>query len=230
MGQNFQTGLLQVMEREHRLPKSILLHVDLGEYAADESLTDIGNLRYYYNKLPFVTDEINNVSRYERVKYLFRFYRYNGRAISQLKNYLQSRRSLPDANGYEPLEPFATDTVSSLVAMGDVRGAKPPRFHYAHLRPLLKFIDICKKNKVKLLCFTSPYYQPHNYTTVVVPTLDSLMRAQSIPYLNTSAQPLPLLWNHRSFWHDNDHLNRLGAPFFSQQLARWSKLYLLATE
>ncbi|MDB5268280.1 MAG: hypothetical protein JWP58_1320 [Hymenobacter sp.] len=230
MGQSFQTGLLQVLELEHKLPKAVLLHVDLGEYVAEESLADMGTLRYYYNKLPFVTEEINNISRYERGKYFFRFYRYNGRVISQLKNYLQSRRNLPVTNGYQPLEPFATDTVNALLAVDGGRDAKPPRFQYAHLRHLLKFIDICKKNNVKLLCFTSPYYQAHNYGPVVVAPLDSLLRAQGIPYLNTNAQPLPLLWSHRLFWHDNDHLNRLGAPYLSQQVARWSKPYLTAIE
>lgn len=230
MAQNFQTGLLQILESEHKLPKVILLHVDLGEYLSDETADDIGTLRYYYGKVPFVTNEINNISKYEQVKYLFGFYRYNGRVISQVKNFIQSQRPLPLTNGYQPVEPFAIDTLANLGNRNGVESAKKFRFHYGYMNKYLgNFIQICKKNNVKLLCFTSPYHQTYDFTAKIIAPIDSLLHAQHIPYLN-STQAIPVLRNHRLFWYDNDHLNRLGAPYFSQQVAQWAKQNLADTQ
>ena len=229
MDQCFQTGLLQVLELEHKLPEVVLLHVDLSEYAQKESLEDMGTLRYYYNKIPIVTEDINQISRYERVKYLFRFYRYNGRIVSQLKNFVQSRNGVPVSNGYQPLEPFPFDT-TTMTANRDTTPVSRHHFQYTNLGHLLKFVDICQRNHVKLLCFTSPYFNPPSYSAVVAPVIDSVLQSHGIPYLNCLARALPVLKHHAHAWHDNDHLNRIGAGYFSHQVAQWSKPYVLVTD
>ncbi|MBJ6108274.1 hypothetical protein JAO73_04580 [Hymenobacter sp. BT523] len=219
MGQVFQTGLLDVLQLQKKLPPVIMLHVDFEEYMGEDNTEDIGNLRYYYNKIPSITKEIDGISRYEKVKYLFQFYRYNGRIINTLKNYVQSRNYTYTGNGYQKLAPLVYDTATFRQP-----ALSPPnaRVHRASLRHLEAFIATCKQNRVKLMCFTSPYLSPHGYAKAAGFTIDSLMRVEHVPYFNAAAHPLPVLLNHANYWQDGDHLNELGAGYLSQQLAQWS--------
>jgi hypothetical protein len=222
MGQVFQTGLLEILERKNKLPKAILLHVDFEEYIEKDNLEDIGTLRYYYNRTPSITSEIDSISQYESIKYLFRFYRYNGRVISTLKNYIQSSNHVNVSNGYQYLAPVPNDSANFIASPID----HPINFHYQNLRHLRKFLAICKRNNIELLCFSSPYYVPQSYTSIVSQPIDSMFHVNNIPYLNTASKPLPTLLNHATFWQNTDHLNALGARYLSQQISHWSKPYL----
>ena len=227
MGQVFQTGLLHVLVKENKIPSIVILHVDLEEYVGGDDLEDIGNLRYYYKKDNYITENIDDISRFEKLKYLFKFYRYNGRIISTLKNYTQSRGRLTQTNGYQALDPIPNDS-TTFVQRPTVNNAPIPHFHYQNLRHLQNFIKECKNSKIKLICFTSPYFSIRPFSIIAAPPIDSLLRAQNVPYFNAAEHPLPVLGHHARFWQDNDHLNKLGAGYLSQQLAKWSKPYLLA--
>ena len=225
MGQVFQTGLLQVIAKENKLPSTIILHVDFEEYLAKDNLEDIGNLRYYYRKIPSITACIDKISTFEKIKYLFQFYRYNGRVISTLKNFIQSRNYVFKGNGYQSLAPIANDS-STFIQTLPLVNTPQPHFYHQNLQHLESFISICKLNHVNLICFTSPYFSKRPSAAVAAFTIDSLLRARHIPYLNAVAYPLPVLEHHALFWQDPDHLNKLGAGYFSQQLAQWSKPFL----
>lgn len=226
MGQVFQTGLLRILIQEKKIPRIVMLHIDLAEYVATDNLEDIGNLRYYYGKNLYITDQIDKISRFEKVKYIFNFYRYNGRVVSTLKNFIQSTGKLPKTNGYQPLEPILNDS-STFIERQSPTPMPQPRFHYQNLRHLQDFIAECKQNNVKVLCFTSPYFSSRAFTAVTTRPIDSLLSAQRIPYFNAATHPLPVLEHHARFWQDIDHLNEMGAGYLSHQIGQWSKPLLL---
>ena len=91
MHQVFQTGLITQMEKEGKMPKLILLHLEPEEFIGEQFNRDIQNLKFYHGKNEWITGELNALSRYEQAKFLFASYRYNGRVISLLKNYLQTK-------------------------------------------------------------------------------------------------------------------------------------------
>ena len=224
MGQVFQTGLLEVLVQEKKMPRNILLHVDFQDYVGKDDLEDAGNLRYYYNKIPVVTAAVNQISQYERIKYLFNLYRYNGRVISTVKNYLQSRSNPSLGSGYQSIGTASYDSTSFVSA-----STSQTTMQRRNLRHLQRFISVCHQNNINLLCFTSPYFSKPNYSTTVGAPIDSLLKAQKVPYLNTVEQTLPILKQHATYWLDNDHLNELGAVHLSHQIAQWSKHYLFST-
>lgn len=228
MGQVFQTGLLHLLEQENKLPSTVLLHVDFEEYTGDDNLEDIGNLRYYYGKSPAITTRIREISRYEQLKYCFRFYRYNGRVISIIKNFIQSRTATPFSKGYQALSPIANDSTSFVELTPPIIAGQRARFQYRNLRHLQEFLAICRRHKIKLLCFTSPYFVSRVSASMAALPIDSMLRAEHVPYFNAAAHPLPILQHHASFWQDADHLNVLGAGYLSQQIAQWSKPFLTA--
>jgi hypothetical protein len=227
MGQIFQTGLLHVLKDENKVPSVLMLHVDLEEYVGDDNLEDIGNLRYYYKKDNYITKNIDDISRFEKLKYIFKFYRYNGRVISTLKNFVQSRKLAAQTNGYQSLDPIPNDS-TTFVEKPTVGNSSMLRFHYKNLRHLQDFVNECHLNKIKLICFTSPYFSARSFAVVSAPPIDSLLQAHNVPYFNAAIHTLPVLKHHAKFWQDADHLNKLGAGYLSKQLATWSEPYLVA--
>jgi hypothetical protein len=225
MGQVFQTGLVYILAQEKKLPRMIMLHIDLAEYVGNDDLEDIGNLRYFYRKNQYVTEYIDDISRFEKIKYIFKFYRYNGRVISTLKNFVQSRGVDIKGNGYQPIAAIPNDSTTFI----EVTNPKlHPKFHYQNLRHLQKFLDLCQHDRIKVICFTSPYFSTRAFIPVVASPIDSLLHIKQIPYFNAALYPLPVLTHHARFWQDSDHLNQLGAGYLSRQLAQWSKPFLLA--
>lgn len=223
MSQVFQTGLLDVLAQQERLPKAVLLHLDPYDYtSATEAITDIQNLKYYFRTNPTVARYTREISVYEPYKYWLDLYRYNGRIISLAKNYLQTRRTPADrlGNGYDRIAPTPLDSLNTIYsARKDPQEAKV-RFHYDRLRHLDAFLEICRRRNVRVVAFTSPVFEPAASVSRACQTLDSVLNARQVPYIDYVNQPLPLLQRRLTYWKDNRHLNELGAKVQSHDLAR----------
>ncbi|MFT5777429.1 MAG: hypothetical protein ACI837_000361, partial [Crocinitomicaceae bacterium] len=100
----YQAAVVDLLEQNHRLPSNVLvLHLEpedmLLQYA-EKLDADLHSLRYYYGSNDYITEEINNYSRFEFMKYYSELYRHSGNGISLIVNASQSR---PSSNGYTPI-------------------------------------------------------------------------------------------------------------------------------
>jgi hypothetical protein len=216
--QIFHTGLLSLLRQKQKLPRTILLHVDLEEYLRPSCLEDIKYLKYYYGQDPLVTAYTNEWTWLAPLKFSFELYRHNGNVSSLAKNYvLQQPGSLNQ--GYEPETPTSQDSLRTVYALKKLN-SEPANLNRSHLRYLRDFIAICKEEKVELICFTATYYQQPRHLAATSALVDSLLRAESIPYINYARQPIAELSKNLRYWHDATHLNERGIPLHSQDLAR----------
>ena len=231
MSQVFQTGLLSVMASAERLPPTILLHLDVPEYtAAQEQLTDIQNLKFYYRRDTTVTRLIRRISPYERHKYFFDTYRYNGRVINLLKNAAQSAITPTDqlGNGYEAIAASSVDSVATILSARRDVADSAARFHPERLRHLRQFLAMCRANHVRVIGFTSPLYARSPHELTACRALGRFLRAEGVPYIDYVNQPLASLQGRPTLWKDSHHLNELGARLQSQDLARRVNVLLAA--
>lgn len=220
----FQLGLLHVLIQDHKRPKYILLEIDPDFYLdtnEDFYSKKIQRLKYYYGKNDFVTKNIDHISEFERVKYSFSLYRYNGNVINLFKNFIQTKYSPYSGNGYEEILTEPRDSITmlatpdSMLVMGKVINRRKTRY-------LTGFIELCKKCNIRVFCFTSPYFfsntsvlnEPRKY-------LDSLFLANCIPYVDYSREQIEQLQEHPLFWKERYHLNNLGAQIESHYLSGW---------
>jgi hypothetical protein len=223
MSQIFQNGLLSVITDQKRLPRTILLHVDPLEYANEvEQPTDIQTLRYYAGRDSVVNRFIATISPYERYKYFFATYRYNGRVINLVKNVLASRgkTSAQLGDGYERLPPTDRDSTQTIYSAKQDRENTWRAFQPKQLRHLQWFIARCKAENVRLICFTSPFYERIPAIENACLQMGKLLRSQGVPYIDYVQHPLVGAQNHPTYWKDSHHLNELGAKLESHDLAR----------
>ena len=223
MGQSFQTGLLNVLDQEKKLPPIILLHINLEEYIKNEAAEnpfDVQNLKYYHGKNKLVTDYIDEISEFEKYKYYFELYRYNGRVINLVKNLIETKQTNDFGNGYIAVGAGDRDSINIVLYAEKETENKSAVFNYDRLKHLNKFLEICIRNKVKLICFTSPFYNKWNFNITASNVLDSVFKTKNIEYINYAVQPVPMLEKHPFFWKDTGHLNHHGAKIESGDLSK----------
>ena len=219
MHQIFQTGLLTQMEKEGKMPPLILLHIEPDEFMGEQFNRDIQNLKYYHSKNEWITRELNMLSNYEKVKFLFACYRYNGRVISLMKNYIQTMRSPVASNGYMAIEPTATDSATTMYSLQQKHPIVAETINEQQWSYLNEFIGRCQKNGTQVICFTSPIYSYHHKSSSGAQELESRLQNMGVPYINYLKKNIPSLKQKASLWKDRHHLNHAGAQFESSVLA-----------
>lgn len=217
--QIFHTGLLSVLREQNKLPKTIVLHVDLEEFLRPSHPEDIQYLKYYYGQAPLVTAYTNEWAWLSPLKFSFALARHTGTLGSLAKNYVSRHQPSPLNQGYEPKMATPDDSLRVLYALEKLN-AEPPYLNRSHLRYLQDFIAICQQEKVELICFTATYYRRPRHVARTSALVDSLLRAESIPYINYAQHPIAELSAKARYWRDATHLNILGVPLQSQDLAR----------
>jgi hypothetical protein len=220
MSQSFQTGLLSVLEENKKLPEIIALHIEPQEFTGVTHNLDIQNLKYYYGKDSIVTAYISQLSHFEKLKFTFGLYRYNGRLITLSKNYLQTLLYGASGNGYEAITHSERDSVNTLYSSKKQLDHLEEKFNYDQLGYLMTFINICKRNDVTLICFTSPHFRGEHQYARSSHTLDSLLQRNSIAYVNYTEHAIAPLDLNASLWKDAHHLNHSGATIESGLLAQ----------
>jgi hypothetical protein len=220
MHQIFQTGLLSIMEGENKMPSLILLHLEPEEFTGEQRNRDIQNLKYYYGKNNLVTKYLAGLSGFERFKFYFELYRYNGRAIASLKNYFQTLHSDASYNGYEAIKSSERDSLNTLYSLRNEIKRPELKFNYDQLKFLQEFIDIGRRNNARIICFTSPHFKNSNRQAKASSILDSLLTENHVEYINYSLNPIADLDAHPVLWKDSFHLNHDGAQIESQFLSK----------
>ncbi len=219
MGPAFQLGLLNILSQQGKLPAAIVLHIEPEDFFGPHYNRDIQNLKHYYGKDSIVTDLINKISPHEKYKYLFKLYRYNGRAITLVKNLIQSSYLTIELKGYEIVRPAKNDSVNTLHSQ-KYEIAKDLTVNQTQLALLKDFMELCAKKKVKLICFTSPVYNSFNETSKYMNTMERYFKSHRIPYVSYVKNPIAGLQNNPRLWRDQFHLNHLGAQIESSALKR----------
>ena len=220
MHQIFQTGLLTEMEKQGKMPPLILLHIEPDEFLGEQFNRDIQNLKYYHSKNEWITRELNVLSRYEQVKFLFASYRYNGRVISLMKNYIQTMRAPSPSNGYMAIEPILTDSTTTMYSLQQKLPVAAETMNEQQWNYLNEFIARCRKNGTQVICFTSPIYSYHQKSNPGIQELESRLQKLHVPYINYLKKDIPALQLKASLWKDRHHLNHTGAQIESSVLAK----------
>lgn len=216
-GQVFATGLLHILQQAHKLPPTLVLHLDLDEYAQPARPEEISQLSFYYRDNPYVAAQINALGWAERLKNQSALYCYNSRILSLAKAWLRPGTSTDF--GFEPVPPDPQDSLRTVYSSQRLN-VQAGRFNRAPLEALRKFVAVCRAEHVQLVCFTATYYRSPPYAARAAAAVDSVLRAGGVPYLNYDLHPVPGLQGSTRYWHDVTHLNTLGVPLQSQALAQ----------
>ena len=226
MALSSQVGLLSVLRHERKLSPVILLNIDPTSFVykdVDVSSTwDTKRLRYYYGRDPVVTEYISEISPFERFKYLFQLYRFNGNVIGMMLHAIRRAPAPARYDGFMPLPQTPQDaarTAYSARLQRDLGTQVSP----SERRFLTEFIQIARDSRVTLVCVTGPFYRDAGaveyWRSIDAGRrfLSTFLAERRVQWIDMSDPGIPELTNP-GVWAEANHLNQTGAGIFSRAL------------
>lgn len=218
----YNAAIIDLLDQYNKLPtKTLILHVEPDDlyfkqtYIASNQFT---KLQYYYNKNAFIKKQIDLISKYEFIKYYIPIYRHNKYALQLLSNTLSKNSYLNKNKGFIPLSQTKNDSLridKTYKKYLITNKKKSTKFDYNTILFIDHIHTICKKNNIKLIVFSSPFYKTPKITYDNSLELAKIFKKRKIVYLNyiqNKCEPL----NNRKYWYDNFHLKSNGAKILSE--------------
>jgi hypothetical protein len=224
MDQRFQTALLHIIVARKKLPQYILLQIEPPDFiehkGSPRKISDTPqHLKYYYRTDTMVEAYINQISFYEKWKFCFDSYRYNGALVNILKNFYQSRNVQNPGNGFEALPASELDSVHVMLTSKRTIDTMLIQFNPSQISSLNTFVEICRVNRIQLICFSSHLYTSFADNVSYSRKLGEMLSGWKIPYLNYVDEHDEDL-SSPFLWQDAYHLNAKGAKIESARLSQ----------
>lgn len=229
----YQLALLSLMIQRNKTPKNILLSLWPRNYIIsgqkDLQPEDILFLKYYYPENDFIRNQINKISRWEKFKYVFSTYRFNGQALLVLKYY---QLSLNADTKYFFFYQVASandsiNTVNGIRQRNAHPASTPAKVSQVQTSFLPAFIDTCKKYGINLMC----YYMPQKDEDSVllkdaIEFMESTLTARHVPYRRFTYSDITNWFNSPAMWSEGVHLNYKGGAIQSHMLSEFVKQHV----
>ncbi len=225
----YTTGMIELLDQNNKLPDSLIVHIDLLKYQNSKrnsyDKSDIKSLAAYYKNSSFIKSEINKFSTFERLKYLFSSYRFNGKFFILFKNLVRktSFKNAYPTLGFEAKKKLKTDDKRLEYI---IKRNKENKRHLSEIPTLnenakeliKKIMKIANDNNIKLFFVVAPSYNNLNSPDPAINRdLEKLL--DGFPYFNYRNNNLiPELTENKSYWKDLVHFNKDGALIFTKKL------------
>jgi hypothetical protein len=160
---------------------------------------------------------LNERSRFERLKFLSRAYRANGKVFAIGKNLFT--HPAPDFDGFEPLSGFLSPR-----SVGERRESIPTLAEFWSLKVecFKGLAYYCRQHGTRLVLVQSPRYREdlHAHDAWVNVMSQFLANYPDVGFVDLSACAHPDVFQDKiEFFKDGSHLNARGAEIFSTMLA-----------
>lgn len=222
-GQDFlyASMLLDLWSRQNVPPRLIVLHLDPQSLTFwPDELQKANVFSAFYDEGGRIRETLLQRGAWERVKYLSRSYRFNGKVLPILKNLLMGGGGPGD--GFVGLSgSLSADEARSARERTKAEEVAPP--WEAKVRFLDQIVEYCRVSGTRLVLVHSPVF--------AMPTeqrrqwLDQTSRMAAaygdVTFLDLSEVAYPELFGGRAeLFRDTTHLNQEGAIVFSKLLGR----------
>lgn len=224
---SFCAGASSLLDQYKKMPDTLIVHLDLLKLCDSENTTydgsDMNYLSNYYHSNSYIKKTINEISSLERLKYMFRLYGYNGRALSVLRSYLQSPKKSKAFKkaGYKPKKRTAKDAQKLNYIIEKNKGSKiseNQKLNEKAKQAIEKIMSLCEKNNTVLIFFTGPRYQNINAVNDGVRN-ELATTLNGVPFIDfTHANKQFPALQKPEFWKDLVHVNDEGANLFGKIL------------
>lgn len=179
---------------------------DFDIYDRDDRQRAINYVSPYFRN-PAMKEVIKDIAPEEYLKMNLSTYRYNSKFVQIISDRFMPRQF--NKRGYKPLEGTITiEPSEKKVASAEIDSVK--------VRYMKKFVNLCKKNDIKLIFVTSPYFKklktPENERKLFNKYVGGDYHL--IDFRNNED-----FTGRKDLFCDPSHLNRKGAEIFTRQLA-----------
>jgi hypothetical protein len=219
-GQDFLYAMMlfDLWQRSNAPPKAVVLNIDPDSFEkSDDELQRAGIFSFYYDDSSLVRQILNQRSRFERLKFLSRAYRANGKVPAIAKNLFTHRD--PEFDGFEPLSGCLP---SQTVGLPCESVPTWNEFWPLKVECFKRLADYCTKHGTRLVLVQSPRYceDPHTHDAWVNVLSQFLASYPEVEFVDLSTCAHPDVFRDKpELFKDGSHLNAHGAEIFSTMLA-----------
>lgn len=204
--------LEMLLEKASEKPGIVILELStIDVYDTPQWNEETMNIAYpYYHKEKCVRELLTDVLDPKEtffVKYSG-LYRHNSKYITYLGQMITGADN-DSSDGYLPLLKQWNDTAK----YGEEENTiiHPLKVKYIH-----KYVELCKKNSIKLIFAVSPYYKKLPAKQNWVAEIERIARNNDIPFLYHEKDTMFL--EHREWFNDPYHLNDKGANIYTRMV------------
>jgi hypothetical protein len=211
----FNSVLLDLLSQDNKIPKSIILQIDVQDFEKKNETIEISALYPFYSKSTLLQHFTKSLSYEEKIKTKFTSYRFNGKVLNILFNFLK-RNKLLSNNGFGISE-AKLDSTNFVV---EHKVEKPLVFSELKLEALNSFINNCKKHKVNLFVVLTPSYGNKLYRPFENERILKTIKSTSNSVCTIDLSNVDNMQEIKSanYWKDGTHMNKWGAELFSKKL------------
>jgi hypothetical protein len=205
-GQGIVFSYIQISETLKRY-KPLIIMLDFSNMPLGSNVDPkLKILGHYYHNNDLIRSILNNGSRFEKFKYVFSIYPYNGLLYNLLLGLIYS----PDVSfkGYIPISGSIDTNLIIGEDSGKIQGIDAKQMSY-----LQEITNICHKHKVDFWILVSPIYRKTKNDSKIIQDLKIFTEQQRVHFLDFSQTTY--FSNHLLF-KDNLHLNSNGTNIYSR--------------
>jgi len=219
-GQDFLYAMMlfDLWQRSNAPPKAIVLNIDPDSFQKnDDELQRAGIFSFYYDDSSVVRQVLNQRSRFERLKFLSRAYRANGKVFAIGKNLFAHPAA--DFDGFEPLSGCLSPQT-----VGARRERIPTLAEFWSLKVecFKRLAEYCTNHGTRLIFVQSPRFREdlHAHDVWVNVLTQFLASYPDVEFIDLSNCAHPDVFRDKpELFKDGSHLNAHGAEIFSTMLA-----------
>jgi hypothetical protein len=220
----YHYSVINLLNQKKRLPKKMLILnlelIDIYESLHERLIDDVFYLKYFYDKSKSVKNIIDSKSNFEKYKFFFKCYKFNGENFLVFKNKFQNICSI-DTIGFSPLISNKNDSVRLLKSINTVKKElnNYTKYNYDVFNKIDEISSLCKKKHIKFVLLNGPnIYFPKKYKQASL-AMKEFCKKNRITYIDFSLKNLPVFKNKKN-WYDQLHLNKEGAEIYSKFLKK----------
>ncbi len=218
----YNIAIVDLMNQHKKMPKKMLIFnievEDVYESVKPKLINDVCYLKYYYYSNDFIRGIINQKASFEKFKYIFSSYRFNGENFTLVTNSFQNIHNT-SSNVFTPLDKSPNDNERLRKGIEEMKALKLTELNPDFLIKMNHLIEICKKNSVKLVLLYGPnYFMPKKFKEARSIIAEFCLKNE-LEFLDFSNENQKR-FKDKDLWFDHIHLNKIGAEKYSLLLKK----------
>jgi hypothetical protein len=192
-------------------PKIVIFDITLNELNYEVSNYDrLASLLPYWRNHPEIRSIVKMRSPYEEIKIISSVYPFNSSILTiGVGNLVLNKNRKSDRKGYVPLTNNLRDTALEKMEIED------EKFDINKVHVLNNIVNTCLEKKIKLFIVQSPVYARISPSKANI-LIESIAKKGKAKYLSFSNDPV--FSSKPYYFQDQNHLNEIGANYFSKIL------------
>ena len=198
------------MVLERYTPKMIVYDISGFDMYVDDNTKYLDFMKPYYKiEYESVAAIFDDVDPLERWKMNSNLYRYNSKLLQLIGDNLHTTSTLE--KGYGPIH----RTMNYEPALSRNNEEKEKEIDSLKITYICKFVELAKKNDIKLIFTTSPTYYGKLKSKEPTP-MNVLSEKFDLNFINHYYDSL--ICSSKAYWSDGTHMNDDGAQLFSKTI------------